>query len=77
MIIERIVKDASGTIDLVEHYSSDWYKLKQIETNRVYGASVIDAIPCRFTYKETDEKDESYVAEITPEQIVSRLEEIL
>lgn len=75
MIIERIVKDASGTIDLVEHYSSTGYKLRQIETNRVYGASVIDAIPCRYTYEETDEPAE--VSPITPEQIVSRLEEIL
>lgn len=75
MIIERIVKDASGTINLVEHYSSDGYKLRQIETDRIYGASVIDAIPCRFTYEETDELAE--ISPVTPEQIISRLEEIL
>lgn len=75
MIIEQIVKDASGSIDLVEHFSSTGHKLKQIETNRIYGASVIDAIPCRYTYEETDEPAE--VSPVTPEQIISRLEEIL
>ena len=75
MIIERIVKDASGTIDLVEHYSSDGYRLKQIETNRIYGASVIDAIPCRYTYEETDEPAE--VSSITPEEFKMRIEAIL
>lgn len=77
MIIERIVKDVSGTIDLVEHCSSEGYKLRQIETNRIYGASVIDAIPCRFTYEETDEKDESYDVEVSAEEIASELEAML
>lgn len=77
MINERSVKDVSGTIDLVEHYSSDGYKLRQVETNRVYGASVIDAIPCRFTYEETDEKDDGYDGEVSAEEMKSDLEAML
>ena len=60
-------KTESGTIDLVETYSTEKFKLKQEETGIVYGHSVIDVIAgydeddvpySRFTYTETDEKDE-------------------
>lgn len=52
---------------LCETYSDENYKLKQVETNIVYGSSVIDVIAgydeqgkpySRYTYIETDEKDE-------------------
>lgn len=66
MIDYRTVKDESGTVDLCETYSTENYKLKQVETNIVYGASVIDVIEgyngdkpySRFSYIETEEKDE-------------------
>lgn len=73
MIDTRIVKDSSGTIDLCETFSTENYKLKQIETGIIYGSSVIDIIAgfddegkpfSRFTYEETDEKDEPIPEEI-------------
>lgn len=50
-----------------ETYSTENFKLKQEETGIVYGSSVIDIIEgyyddgkpySRYTYAETDEKDE-------------------
>ena len=67
MIDRRKIKDDSGTVDLCETYSTDNYKLLQTETDITYGSSVIDVIEgydqdgkpySRFTYIETDEKDE-------------------
>lgn len=67
MVDTRIVKDASDTFDLCETFSTENYKLRQVETGEVYGSSVIDVIKgyyedgkpySRFTYEETDEKDE-------------------
>lgn len=62
MIDTRIVKSANGTTSLCETYSNENYKLKQIETNYIYGSSVIDLIDhyengkpkSRFIYVETD-----------------------
>lgn len=68
MVKRRKVKDTSGTIDLVDTYSTENFKLLQTETGEIYGASVIDVIAgydeenipySRFTYTETDEPDES------------------
>lgn len=67
MIDTKIIRDESGTIDLCETFSTENYKLKQIETGIIYGHSVIDIIAgfddndkpfSKFTYEETDEKDE-------------------
>ena len=63
----RVVKDESGTIDLCETFSTENFKLRQVDTGIVYGSSVIDVIAgydeqgkpySRYTYEETDEKDE-------------------
>ena len=68
----RKTTDESGTIDLVETYSTRDMKLKQEETQIVYGRSVIDVIAgydehnvpySRYTYTETDEPDEPEVIE--------------
>ena len=73
MVKSRVVKDESGTVDLLETYSDENYKLKQVETNIVYGSSVIDVIAgydesnipfSRYTYTETDEKDDPEIDEI-------------
>lgn len=67
MMLRKLVKDESGTVDLVETYSDEGYKLRQEETGIVYGCSVIDVIAgydeqvipySRYHYTETDEKDE-------------------
>ena len=68
----RVVKDESGQIDLCETFSTENFKLRQEETGIVYGSSVIDTIAgydeqgkpySRYTYTETDEKDEVEEAE--------------
>lgn len=76
MVQRRLTKDESGTINLVETYSDEDYKLRQEETGIVYGKSVVDVIAgydednvpySRYTYTETDEKDkeaEEYVEEV-------------
>lgn len=72
MIDRRLIKDDSGIIDLCETYSTENYKLLQTNTGITYGASVIDVIEgydedgkpySRFTYIETDEKDEPIIEE--------------
>ena len=65
MVLRRKVEDEEN---LVETYSDEDYKLKQEETGRIYGHSVIDVIAgydehyvpySRYTYTETDEKDDA------------------
>lgn len=66
MIKTRIVDNASGTSQLCETYSTDNFKLQQVETGIIYGSSVVDVIVgcdehnlpySRFTYIETEEYD--------------------
>ena len=66
----RVIKDASGTVDLCETFSTIGNKLLQVDTGIVYGKSVIDVIAgyypngkpySRYTYEETDEKDEDEI----------------
>lgn len=40
--------------ELIRHYSDAGLKLRQIETGVIYD-DVIDVVPCRYTYEETDE----------------------
>lgn len=71
MIDTKITLDDSEKVALCETFSTENYKLLQKETGIIYGASVIDVIEgyddggkpySRFTYIETDEKDEEYVS---------------
>ena len=66
-VLRRQTTDESGTINLVETYSDEFWKLKQTETGIIYGHSVIDTIAgydeqdipfSRYHYEETDQKDE-------------------
>jgi hypothetical protein len=59
MIVQRIVRDEADTVDLVETSSTEGFKLRQIETGKIYGSIVVDAIPLRYSYEETDEPDET------------------
>ena len=76
MIGQRIVRDAADTRDLLETYSDGNFKLRQVETGKIYGASVVDTIlgyrdgvPYgRFTYEETDVLDDD---EAEAEQILN------
>lgn len=67
MIERREKKFATNPNPLCETFSTTGYKLRQVETDTVYGSSVIDVISgydengkpySRFTYEETEEKDE-------------------
>jgi hypothetical protein len=57
MIMTRIIRDEADTIDLIETSSDQNYKLRQIETGKIYGHIVIDSIPLRYTYEETKDID--------------------
>lgn len=39
---------------LIKHYSDAGYMLLQVETGIKY-SDPVDAVPCRYTYEETDE----------------------
>ena len=39
--------------NLIRHYSDENFKIRQIETNRIYDEA-IDLMPCRYTYEETN-----------------------
>lgn len=54
MIVQEFLND--GT--LVRHYSDAGFLLLQNETGAKY-ADPIDAVPCAYTYTETDELIES------------------
>ncbi len=45
-------------------YSDQGVKLRQVETGILYGDAV-DAIPCKYTYEESDEPIESVDEEAT------------
>lgn len=74
MVARELTKDSSGEINLCRTYSTESYKLKQVETDIVYGSEAIDVIEgydnngvpySRFTYIETNEKDENETTEET------------
>ena len=66
MIDTRIYRSATSVNDLCETFSTENKNLRQEETGIIYGSSVIDVIAgyngdkpySRYTYTETDEKDE-------------------
>ena len=49
MIIEEHLSETR-----VRHYSDQHLRIRQVETGIVYDDAV-DAVPCRYTYVETDE----------------------
>ena len=54
MILTEYLND--GT--LIRHYSDAGYVLMQVETGAKY-SDPVDAVPCQYTYVETDELIES------------------
>lgn len=48
MIIEEMV-----TPKRIRHYSDQNFKIRQVETGRIYDDAV-DRYPCKWTYEETD-----------------------
>lgn len=49
MIIEKYLSETR-----VRHYSDSGMMIRQVETGVLY-EDAVDAVPCRYTYEETDE----------------------
>ena len=58
---------------LIRHYSDCGYLLLQIETGMKY-SDPIDAVPCSYTYTETDEMADE---EISSDEFLSAINEVL
>ena len=71
MIKTELLND--GT--LIKHYSDKGILLLQNETGAKY-AEPIDAVPCTYTYTETDELSESD-EKITGDEFLSMVKEVL
>lgn len=63
---------------LIKHYSDKGFLLLQQETGIKY-ADPIDVVPCRYTYIETNEREEGGDdgEEITGDQLKAMIEEVL
>lgn len=61
---------------LIRHYSDSGKMLLQNETGEKY-ADPIDAVPCIYTYIETDELIDSGDEDITGEEFLTMVEEVL
>lgn len=61
---------------LIRHYSDSGKMLLQVETGIVYGEAV-DVVPCIYTYEETEIVDEESQEEISDEEFMDMLEEVL
>lgn len=61
---------------LIKHYSDAGFLLLQKETGAKY-AEPIDVVPCIYTYIETDEFSEEDGAELSDEEFINMIEEVL
>ena len=61
---------------LIKHYSDKGVMLLQVETGIKY-SDPVDVVPCRYTYTETDEVIEENNEEITGEEFLEMVKEVL
>lgn len=63
---------------LIKHWSDKGVLLLQVETGALY-SEPIDLVPCRYTYEETDQYEDSKNGEeeIMDEEFMDMLEEVL
>ncbi len=61
---------------LIKHYSDQGFLLLQNETGAKY-SDPVDVVPCVYTYTETDELIDGNEEEITGDEFLSMLEEVL
>jgi hypothetical protein len=61
---------------LIKHYSDKGFMLLQNETGIKY-LDPIDVVPCRYTYTETDELGENGDEEITGDEFLDMVKEVL
>ena len=71
MILTEYLND--GT--LIKHFSDAGVLLLQVETGVKY-ADPVDVVPCRYTYKETDELIDGE-EEVNEDEFFDMVEEIL
>ena len=61
---------------LIKHYSDAGFMLLQVETGAKY-SDPVDLVPCRYTYEETDELINVDDDEISDDEFLDMLEEVL
>ena len=61
---------------LIKHYSDKGVMLLQNETGIKY-SDPVDVVPCKYTYTETDEPIEENNEEITGEEFLEMVKEVL
>ena len=61
---------------LIKHYSDAGFMLLQVETGIKY-ADPVDLVPCMYTYEETDELINVDDDEISDDEFLDMLEEVL
>ena len=71
MILTEFLND--GT--LIKHYSDAGFMLLQVETGDKY-SDPVDVVPCRYTYKETNEYIEGE-EEISSDEFLTMVQEVL
>ena len=72
MILTELLNDGK----LIKHYSDKGVMLLQVETGIKY-SDPVDVVPCRYTYTETDEVIEENNEEITGEEFLEMVKEVL
>ena len=71
-----IVTEYLNNDTLIRHYSDKGYMLLQVETGLKY-SDPVDVVPCRYTYTETDEFIDGGDEEITGDEFLSMVKEVL
>lgn len=61
---------------LIKHHSDKGVILLQVETGIKY-SDPVDVVPCKYTYTETDELIEENNEEITGEEFLEMVKEVL
>lgn len=72
MILTELLNDGK----LIRHYSDKGVLLLQVETGVKY-SDPVDVVPCKYTYTETDEVIEENNEEITGEEFLEMVKEVL
>ena len=61
---------------LIQHYSDKGAMLLQNETGVKY-TDPVDAVPCKYTYTETDEYAENDEEEVSGDEFLAMVKEVL
>ena len=72
MILTKLLNEGK----LIRHYSDKGVLLLQVETGAKY-ADPVDVVPCRYIYEETDEPIEDNDEDVTGEEFLAMVKEVL